>query len=64
MQNEQEEVIAKRWKLEAEERTRMVTIEKGNGWTVEEKLEDLMPRRKRIAAPETEETNKKRKVKE
>ena len=56
MQNEQEEEIGKRWKLEEKERTRMESIREGEGWRrVEEVIEDLAPKRRRIAAPSTAE---------
>ena len=48
MQNEQEEEIAKRWKEEEEAKARQVESERWR--SVEEVMEELAPKRKRIAA--------------
>ena len=62
MQNEQEEEIARRWKVEEEERARAIRIKEGEEWRrVEEVMDDfsqsdLSPKRRRIAAPPLLET--------
>ena len=56
MQNEQEEEIARRWRLEEEESTRMNSVREREGWRrVEEVMEELAPKRRRITAPPTAE---------
>ena len=49
MQNEQEEELSKRWKQEAEEKAKQKEAERWR--SVEEVMEDMAPKRKRIAAP-------------
>ena len=57
MQNEREEEVARRWKLEEEERARVARTKEGEEWRrVEEVMDDflpeaLAPKRKRIAGP-------------
>ena len=49
LQNEQEEETAKRWKVEQAEKTK--EIQRRQWRSVEEVMEELAPKRKRIAAP-------------
>ena len=49
MQKEQEEELAKRWKQEAEEKAKQKEAERWR--SVDEVMEEMVPKRKRIAAP-------------
>ncbi|KAG8529493.1 uncharacterized protein KY384_006130 [Bacidia gigantensis] len=63
-QNEEDEEIARKWKAE-EERLQLERIrDKGEWRSVEEVMEELAPKRKRIAGPSTTEESDVMEVKE